>query len=650
VITTPAKKPNGSLSSLLRESKRAAAGRWPEILAALGGIPSDILDGNHHPCPKCGGTDRFRLIDDAAGSLYCNKCFCGKNGDGYAALQWLCGWTFPETIKAVASHLGVTGHANGNGKPEIVTTYDYRDATGDLVFQVCRLDPKSFRQRRPKFDGGWEWNTKGCPKLLYRLPELLAKPDAVVYVAEGEKDCDNLFKLGLTATCNAMGAGKWRKEHAERLRGRAVVVLPDNDQPGQEHARQVLESLQRVAAKVAVVELPGLPEKGDVSDWLAAGHTVDEMQALATAALNTAEQAEPPLFCQVLSNREFLEASYDLRHLVKDCLIQGQPGVVGGRSKCCKTLVALDLALSVASGTPFLGHFEVPQPENVGFFSFESGPATLQLNFYRMALARGLSPDDIFDLPIFWQHEHRPCLSDASHIGALGELVAKHDLRLLVVDPLYLTLFGPDDAPKSGDLFFMGQRLAGLGDLSLATGATVLVLHHFRKSAIQDNDEPAGLEELSMSGVGEFVRQWILLQRRETYANDGTHQLWARIGGSAGHSGLYGLTITESDSQGRPWSTSVERVQDVRQEIKATRESRRAADREKKDDENRRRLLEVMERFPQGETQRTLRAAAGLSGDSFSKAILSLLEEGLAIVCEVEKGRRTLEGYRPCKP
>ena len=57
------------------ELKHEAAGRWPEILAALGGVPRDILDGQHHPCPKCGGTDRFRLVDRDAGALYCNQCF-----------------------------------------------------------------------------------------------------------------------------------------------------------------------------------------------------------------------------------------------------------------------------------------------------------------------------------------------------------------------------------------------------------------------------------------------------------------------------------------------------------------------------------------------------------------------------------------------
>ena len=108
--------------------KQAAAGRWPEILSRLGGLPIDTLDGNHHPCPRCGGTDRFRMVDAAAGAVFCNQCFSKDNGDGLAALGHYCGWTFPQTLQFVGEHLGVhpsangcNGHAKSNGKPKKAT-------------------------------------------------------------------------------------------------------------------------------------------------------------------------------------------------------------------------------------------------------------------------------------------------------------------------------------------------------------------------------------------------------------------------------------------------------------------------------------------------------------------------------------------------
>ncbi|KFX81387.1 hypothetical protein KR99_23585, partial [Ralstonia solanacearum] len=91
----------------------------------------------------------------------------------------------------------------------VVAAYDYYDADGVLQFQVCRLDPKDFRQRRPGANGGWSWSVKGVEQVPYRLPQMLARSDETIFIVEGEKDADNLAALGLLATCNAGGANKW---------------------------------------------------------------------------------------------------------------------------------------------------------------------------------------------------------------------------------------------------------------------------------------------------------------------------------------------------------------------------------------------------------------------------------------------------------
>ena len=169
------------------------------------------------------------------------------------------------------------------------TYYDYQNESGKLLYQAVRIPTptgKTFRQRRPGLDGkGWIWNLQGTRRVLYRLPELLAaSPDRIVYVVEGEKDADNLHARGELATTNPQGAGKWRTEYAESLRGRHVVILPDHDEPGRKHGEDVARSLRGMAASVRVVVLPGLPPKGDVSDWLGAGHTFEELRALVAAA------------------------------------------------------------------------------------------------------------------------------------------------------------------------------------------------------------------------------------------------------------------------------------------------------------------------------------------------------------------------------
>ena len=150
---------------------------------------------------------------------------------------------------------------------------------------MVRFDPKDFRQRRPKDGGGWEYTVKGTRLVPYRLPDLLAARSSwPCSMVEGEKDADRAASMGIMATTYAMGAGKWRPEYNEHFRGRSVCIIPDNDKPGREHANQVAISLCGIAGTIKVVELPGVPEKGDLSDWLDQGGTKDKLAERVKAA------------------------------------------------------------------------------------------------------------------------------------------------------------------------------------------------------------------------------------------------------------------------------------------------------------------------------------------------------------------------------
>ena len=117
--------------------------------------------------------------------------------------------------------------------------------------------------------------------MLYKLPELIAEPLLDwVFVVEGEKDVDRLMSEGLAATTNAGGAGKWLADYNEYFRGRNVAIIADNDEPGRRHAKMVAEAIYDCAATVKIIELDGLPAKGDVSDWLDAGHSFRELSVL----------------------------------------------------------------------------------------------------------------------------------------------------------------------------------------------------------------------------------------------------------------------------------------------------------------------------------------------------------------------------------
>ena len=231
-------------------------------------------------------------------------------------------WLKREGIFPSASHFALPRHSRpaavrnfGN----ILATYDYVDENGDLIFQVVRFDPKDFRQRRRARPGddpkkvrkGWVWEVRGLRNVPYRLPEVveaiaLGQP---IWIVEGEKDADNLWKLGIPATCNAGGVGKWSRELSEFFRSADTIVVQDNDPqaknpdppngdgalrwhpdgrpvlPGQDHAQTIASSLIGVAERVRLLDLtrgwPELPPKGDVTDCIAAGATAEQLWAFA---------------------------------------------------------------------------------------------------------------------------------------------------------------------------------------------------------------------------------------------------------------------------------------------------------------------------------------------------------------------------------
>jgi putative DNA primase/helicase len=166
---------------------------------------------------------------------------------------------------------------------QAIAHYDYRDLNGTLLYQAVRFFPKEFRQRRPDGAGGWTWNMLGAKgkHVAYRLPDL--KGHNVAVVCEGEKDVNRLWSLGIAATCNIGGAGKWGQSETKSLAAAGVtrvIILPDNDEAGSKHAEMVAQSVKLANLAVSVVELPGLGLHQDVSDWLDAGHTKDDLQSL----------------------------------------------------------------------------------------------------------------------------------------------------------------------------------------------------------------------------------------------------------------------------------------------------------------------------------------------------------------------------------
>ncbi|MHB9044517.1 MAG: AAA family ATPase [Pirellulales bacterium] len=482
---------------------------------------------------------------------------------------------------------------------------------------------------------------------------------------------DAAVNLGLVATTSMHGAMSPEKTDWTPLAGKDVVILPDHDQPGRQYAQTVAEILVKLnpPATLRIVQLPGLPEHGDIVEWIEAhGDAAEpasmaaEIEAMAAAAPlwrpgSTIEAIEPANGTadttahrlSVIPSGVFFATDYGQRYLVTNILVAGQPAILGGKSKVLKTSLALDLAISVGTGGRFLGEFQAA-PGRVLVLSGESGEFTIQETARRICRAKGVEPADVDALWGFTL----PRIALAEDLAILTDLISKHQVSLAIVDPAYLTMMRGTSGLQASNLFDTGPILLGLADVGVATGSTILLLHHARKNDAGGRpfDVPE-LPDLAMAGFAEFARQWLLVGRREAYTQgSGLHRLWLNCGGSSGHSGLWSVDVDEGQFiddrfHGRQWDVQVSRVADARAEAKAEREQHKAADMERRDGEHRSRLLSALRQCPAGETKKTLRSISGLNEENFAKAIRTLLQEGRAKICQVQKGKNTYDGFGP---
>lgn len=168
----------------------------------------------------------------------------------------------------------MAGNKNSR-RSDIVDTYDYVDENGNLLYQVCRTEEEQFFTRHPVADG-WKRGLGNANKVLYHLPAVVEaiKEGEYIYIVEGEKDADNLEELGFRTTCNPLGPGKWEDKYGDTLEGANLVIIPDADRPGLEHAYDIIQSLEGKAKDIKIIEPKeagfNIEEKHgkDVTDWI----------------------------------------------------------------------------------------------------------------------------------------------------------------------------------------------------------------------------------------------------------------------------------------------------------------------------------------------------------------------------------------------
>jgi hypothetical protein len=364
-----------------------------------------------------------------------------------------------------------------------VAEYVYRLEDGTPHLKVVRYEWMEGGERRKSFPQyhwtGSEWVKEAPegPKIPYRLPELLAAPIGPVFVAEGEKDADALGRLGLIGTSASEGAGKWTSDLAKWFAGRTVYVLPDNDEKGRDHASKVAAHLHGAAREIRVVALPGLPEKGDVSDWIAADGKVEELLRLCEAAPLWAPECEPAAEARDLEWFDDLEPVLSSRYLIKGLLDVGAMSLVFGPPGSAKTFFVMDLAFHLAAGRQWRGRRI--RRSAVLYLAAEGGSGAAN----RIAALRVTY--GAHSVPFALRRAGLDLLQDDVDLQKVCALAREVMDRfpglplLIVVDTLSRAMAGGDEN-AAGD---MTALIRNLDTIREATGAHVMVVHHAGKDS-----------------------------------------------------------------------------------------------------------------------------------------------------------------------
>lgn len=468
-------------------------------------------------CPMPGHEDKnpsFGVNLDT-GRYRCQSC--DANGrDAFDFLQARYGMTFKDALKNLADRCGVSleddRRQEAKPKPKakeraaIVATYPYENADGSPRIRTLRDANKNFLQQRADGKGGWLWGLGDVEPVLYHLPDVLeaAALGKPIFVVEGEKDADNLAALGVTATTCAMGAGKWREEYTESLEGATAIVLPDNDSKGRKHAKAVAASCHKLGVPAKIIELPGLPDKGDVSDWIEAGGTIEALWALIEKApLAPVENEDSGTLEAEDNDGDGVSLTHwepaDVAHMLgneapeRQWIFEGSiaagdlAGIsaVGGAGK---TWLALMLAASKAAGRAFLQPFPTTEPEPVLMFCGEDGPPIIHGRLRALAQHYDLTGNECRLLKenlILYCGVSEPLTAMTAAHGVvrtarfawLEREVAKRKPRLIVLDPKIRW-----DGCEENDAASTTAFVVTLQDL-IGEERACVCLHHVSKQA-----------------------------------------------------------------------------------------------------------------------------------------------------------------------
>ena len=350
--------------------------------------------------------------------------------------------------------------------------YHYLNAAGEPYLRVERHAPqKTFRQYLP--DGRPPTSDPDFKPVPYRLEKILSRTKAPVFIVEGEKDVHNLEAFGLLATCNHGGSGKWTDIHAAYLANRKVVIIPDNDDPGDKHAKQVIKTLKGIAAEIRRVDLPGLLPKGDVSDWIEGGGNKEQLVALVKSA-PPITQDDLDLHYRVITLGDLMERE-PVPWLIPNYIPEQSLVAIYGDPGSYKTFLTLDMMLCVSHGYDF-HKMSVDQ----GLVVYVAGEGVGGLR-KRVGAWHEANEPNVANAQFLLIEEPVPLREE----GAVDHLIADiealrngRDVKCIVFDTLARCMSGDENSSTD-----MGDAIRAMDIIKGHFGAAIIAVHHQGKDS-----------------------------------------------------------------------------------------------------------------------------------------------------------------------
>lgn len=429
-------------------------------------------------CPFHNDSKPSLNFNNQTGQYYCHGC--NKKGNSihfYAKINSLdTKRDFGKILKGIANDFGISWEEQ---KARIDKTYDYTDAEGNLLYQVVRMEPKDFRQRQPGNNGKWIWNLKGIEPVLYNLPQVIKAGE--VFIVEGERDCHTLIDLGLTATTCSMGVRKWKDVYNESLKGKDIVLIPDNDLEGKEHMTLIAISLNGQARSLKLIELPGLKSKEDITDFVTKFDDKTEAGEKLSILVEGAGPYEPPkkttLEDVILKAEDF--TALDLppkKKLLNPWLTEQSITLISGWRGTGKTWLALSILDAVSRGQPF-GPWEAETSAPCLFLDGEMPAQDI------IERAKDLRIDLVYIYSDAYANSlglPRANLLSETWRNSMKRVLTTRNIKIFVLDNLASLAGGSDENLKRD----WDPVNAWLLDLRFA-GISTMILHHVGKGGDQ---------------------------------------------------------------------------------------------------------------------------------------------------------------------